>query len=90
MGRMSVSADELDGFMQRVMADQALVQLEDLTPDGKVQFTTLARVALENNLIVDAMDLASQHLEVDAKAGLELLSTGLKKSQRAAAEEMLG
>jgi len=90
MGRMSVSADELEGFMKRVMADQALVQLEDQTPDGKVQFTTWARVALENNLIVDAMDLASQHLEVDAKAGLELLSTGLKKSQRAAAEEMLG
>jgi Ti-type conjugative transfer relaxase TraA len=89
MERMGGGVDDLDALMSRVMASHELVQLDALTPRGEVQYTTRARVTLETNLVVDAMELASQRLDVDGSKGLELLSPELRRTQRSAAEAMV-
>ena len=89
MERMDGGTDDLGAQMARVMASRELVQLDTLTPRGEVQYTTRARVTLETNLVVDAMELAGQRLDVDGSNGLELLSPELRRTQRSAAEAMV-
>ncbi|WP_300074112.1 AAA family ATPase [uncultured Ruegeria sp.] len=79
---------ELRDLMERAMTSAELVRVpEDV--GGAPVLTTRARLHTERELVLNAVELAGEQLDVDAAQGLELLSDNLRASQRRGAEAML-
>ncbi|WP_298937992.1 AAA family ATPase [uncultured Ruegeria sp.] len=85
--------DEVRSLVNTAMASRELVELDCTIEDRKGEewpgLTTRARAYRERNLVLDAKVLARQSLDVDGSDRLDLLSEGLRETQRNAALEMV-
>ena len=79
---------EISDLMSKAMASAELVRLPEDASSEPV-LTTRARLHTERELVLNAVELAGEQLEVDGSEGLELLSDNLRESQRRGAEAML-
>ncbi|WP_299085778.1 AAA family ATPase [uncultured Ruegeria sp.] len=83
-----VDEAELHDLMGRAFESPELVRVPEEVAGAPV-LTTRARLHTERELVLNAVELAGEQLDVDASEGLDLLSDNLRESQRRGAEAML-
>jgi ATP-dependent exoDNAse (exonuclease V) alpha subunit len=85
----SIGKDAFDALMDRVMAATDLVRVGTDPAKAVGLFATRAQVAMDAQMLVDAVRLAGARLEVDPDPATRVLADHLSSEQRLAAAAML-
>jgi Ti-type conjugative transfer relaxase TraA len=85
----SIGKDAFDALMDRVMAATDLVRVGTDPAKAVGLFATRAQVAMDAQMLVDAVRLAGARLEVDPDPATRVLADHLSAEQRVAAGVML-
>lgn len=85
----SIGKDAFDALMDRVMAATDLVRVGTDPAKAVGLFATRAQVAMDAQMLVDAVRLAGARLEVDPDPATRVLADHLSAEQRVAAGAML-
>lgn len=85
----SIGKEAFEALMARVMAAPDLVQIGSDPAKGVALYATRAQVAMDAQMLVDAVRLAGARLEVDPDPATRVLADHLSAEQRVAAGAML-